>query len=86
MWPDFMGAVAFNRIARFMADPRDQRKTPEYFEVVGTEEGIFGCLGSSAAKTSAPRASAAGPTGHIATKDGMECGAASVQQTDSLTL
>ena len=45
MRPDFMGAVAFNRIARFMADPRDQRKTPEYFEVVGTEEGIFGCLG-----------------------------------------
>jgi fumarate reductase iron-sulfur subunit len=45
MRTDFMGAVAFNRIARFMTDPRDQRKAMEYFEVVGTEDGIFGCLG-----------------------------------------
>jgi fumarate reductase iron-sulfur subunit len=41
----FMGAVAFNRIARFMLDPRDQRTSDEYFEVVGNEDGIFGCLG-----------------------------------------
>lgn len=45
MRADFMGAVAFNRIARFITDPRDQRTVTEYFEVVGTEEGIFGCLG-----------------------------------------
>jgi fumarate reductase iron-sulfur subunit len=45
MRPDFMGAVAFNRIARFMVDPRDQRKDRQYFEVVGTDAGIFGCLG-----------------------------------------
>lgn len=41
----FMGAVAFNRIARFMLDPRDQRTGDEYFEAVGNEGGIFGCLG-----------------------------------------
>ncbi|NTW35854.1 MAG: fumarate reductase iron-sulfur subunit, partial [Syntrophobacteraceae bacterium] len=41
----FMGAVAFNRIARFMLDPRDQRTGDEYFEVVGNEGGLFGCLG-----------------------------------------
>ncbi len=45
MREDFMGAVAFNRIARFMMDPRDERTGTEYFEVVGNEEGIFGCLG-----------------------------------------
>lgn len=46
MVPDqFMGAAAFNRIARFMMDPRDQRSNDEYFEVVGSDEGIFGCLG-----------------------------------------
>jgi fumarate reductase iron-sulfur subunit len=45
MRSEFMGAVAFNRIARFMMDPRDQRTGNEYFEVVGNEEGIFGCLG-----------------------------------------
>lgn len=45
MRPDFVGAVALNRIARFMMDPRDQRTEKEYFEVVGTDEGIFGCMG-----------------------------------------
>ena len=42
--PDFLGAAALNHIARFMVDPRDQRKEQDYFEVVGTDEGIFGCL------------------------------------------
>jgi fumarate reductase iron-sulfur subunit len=45
MRPDFMGAAALNRIARFRLDPRDQRTEKEYFEVVGTDEGIFGCMG-----------------------------------------
>jgi fumarate reductase iron-sulfur subunit len=45
MRPDFIGAVALNRIARFMMDPRDQRTNKQYFEVVGTDEGIFGCMG-----------------------------------------
>ncbi len=45
MRPDFLGAVALNRIARFMVDPRDHRSQQDYFEVVGTDEGIFGCMG-----------------------------------------
>lgn len=45
MRPDFVGAVALNRIARFMMDPRDQRREDHYFELVGTDEGIFGCMG-----------------------------------------
>ncbi len=45
MREDFMGAAAFNRIARFIMDPRDERDEKEYFEVVGTDEGIFGCMG-----------------------------------------
>jgi len=45
MRPDFLGAAALNRIARFMVDPRDQRKERDYFEVVGSDEGIFGCMG-----------------------------------------
>jgi len=28
-----------------MLDPRDQRSNDEYFEIVGNDEGIFGCLG-----------------------------------------
>jgi len=42
---DFMGAVALNRIARFMLDPRDNRADREYFDVIGTDQGIFGCMG-----------------------------------------
>lgn len=45
MRPDFLGAVALNRIARFIIDPRDQRSDQNYFEIVGTDEGIFGCMG-----------------------------------------
>ena len=45
MREDFVGAVALNRIARFMLDPRDQRKDKDYFEIIGTDEGIFGCMG-----------------------------------------
>lgn len=45
MREDFMGAVALNRIARFLMDPRDERSEREYFQVIGTDEGIFGCMG-----------------------------------------
>jgi fumarate reductase iron-sulfur subunit len=45
MRENFVGAVAMNRIARFMMDPRDERSEQEYFEIIGTDEGIFGCMG-----------------------------------------
>jgi fumarate reductase iron-sulfur subunit len=45
MRADFVGAVAMNRIARFIMDPRDERSEREYFEIIGTDEGIFGCMG-----------------------------------------
>ncbi|MCA1742636.1 MAG: fumarate reductase iron-sulfur subunit [Desulfovibrionales bacterium] len=45
MREDFLGAVALNRISRFIIDRRDKRKEKDYFEVVGTDQGIFGCMG-----------------------------------------
>jgi fumarate reductase iron-sulfur subunit len=45
MREDFVGAVTMSRLARFMMDPRDERTEKEYFEVIGTDEGIFGCMG-----------------------------------------
>ncbi|BAF59199.1 MAG: fumarate reductase iron-sulfur subunit [Pelotomaculum sp.] len=42
---DFLGATGINRVARFMLDPRDERSDAEYFEVVGNEDGAFGCVG-----------------------------------------
>ncbi|MAG36897.1 MAG: succinate dehydrogenase/fumarate reductase iron-sulfur subunit [Dehalococcoidia bacterium] len=43
--PEFIGATGMLRVARFLVDPREQRPDPEIFEVVGTEEGVFGCVG-----------------------------------------
>lgn len=45
MRPDFLGAAGLNRVARFMVDPRDKRTEADYFKVVGSDEGIFGCMG-----------------------------------------
>ena len=42
---DFVGAVAANRLARFMIDPRDRRTNLQYYDVMGTDYGIFGCMG-----------------------------------------
>ena len=44
MRPDFVGAVGLNRIARFDIDPHDERTAEDYYELVGDDSGIFGCM------------------------------------------
>ncbi|MCU0767237.1 MAG: fumarate reductase iron-sulfur subunit [Gammaproteobacteria bacterium] len=44
MRPDFVGAVGVNKLARFRLDPRDTRDDAAYYDLVGTEEGVFGCM------------------------------------------
>ncbi len=44
MREDFIGAVGINKIARFRADPHDQRSDTDYYEVIGNDEGVFGCM------------------------------------------
>ncbi len=44
MRPDFVGAVGLNKIARYHLDPRDKRTDEEYYELVGDEDGVFGCM------------------------------------------
>ena len=51
---DFLGAAGLNRIARFMVDPRDERTPHRFFEVVGTEDGVFGCVGLMACEDNCP--------------------------------
>ncbi len=51
---DFVGAAMINRIARFMVDPRDRRTNAQYFEVIGAEEGVFGCVGLMACDDNCP--------------------------------
>ena len=55
MREDFVGAVAMNRIARFMTDPRDERTKDDFFDVIGTDEGIFGCMGLLACEDVCPK-------------------------------
>jgi fumarate reductase iron-sulfur subunit len=44
MREDFVGAVGMNRIARFRLDPRDARSDEDWYEIVGDDDGIFGCM------------------------------------------
>jgi fumarate reductase iron-sulfur subunit len=44
MRPDFVGAVGMNKIARFRLDPRDVRSDADFYEVVGDDSGVFGCM------------------------------------------
>jgi fumarate reductase iron-sulfur subunit len=44
MRPDFVGAVGLNKIARFRLDPRDQRTDADYYELIGDDNGVFGCM------------------------------------------
>lgn len=40
----FVGAVGINQIARFKLDPRDTRSDADFYEVIGDENGVFGCM------------------------------------------
>ena len=44
MNPDFLGAVGLNKIARYQLDPRDKRSNEDYYNIVGDEDGVFGCM------------------------------------------
>ena len=44
MHDDFVGAAGLNQIARFRLDPRDQRSDGDFYELVGDESGVFGCM------------------------------------------
>lgn len=55
VYPDFIGAAGLNRIGRFLFDPRDERGDQEWFELVSTDEGIFGCIGMMACDDVCPK-------------------------------
>ncbi|MDP2607135.1 MAG: fumarate reductase iron-sulfur subunit [Deltaproteobacteria bacterium] len=44
MREDFIGAVGLNKVARFKLDPRDRRTDEDYYEIVGDDDGVFGCM------------------------------------------
>ena len=44
MREDFIGAVGLNQITRFRLDPRDQRSDAQFYQLVGDDSGVFGCM------------------------------------------
>ncbi|MFC3092947.1 fumarate reductase iron-sulfur subunit [Alteromonas sediminis] len=44
MKDEFIGAVGMIKLARFALDPRDSRTSKDYYEVLGNENGVFGCM------------------------------------------
>ena len=44
MREEFIGAVGLNRAARFAIDPHDERTDADFYELIGDENGIFGCM------------------------------------------
>lgn len=52
---DFLGAASLNRVARFLIDPRDQRTENDYYEIIGNDMGIFGCMGLLACEDVCPK-------------------------------
>ena len=52
---DFMGAAGLVRIARFMIDPRDERTTSEFYDLIGSDQGVFGCMGLMACEDMCPK-------------------------------
>jgi fumarate reductase iron-sulfur subunit len=44
MREDFVGAVGMNRVARFRLDPRDARSDADWYDLIGNDDGVFGCM------------------------------------------
>ncbi|MGP1450304.1 MAG: fumarate reductase iron-sulfur subunit [Wolinella sp.] len=44
MRDDFVGAAGLNRVVRFMIDPHDKRTDEDYYELIGDDNGVFGCM------------------------------------------
>jgi fumarate reductase iron-sulfur subunit len=55
MREDFVGAVGLNKIARFRLDPRDRRNDDDYYEVIGDDDGVFGCMSLMACHDVCPK-------------------------------
>lgn len=53
--PEFVGPAGLNRIARFAMDPRDTRSDSDWFEVVSSDKGVFGCIGMMACHDICPK-------------------------------
>ena len=55
MRKDFVGAVGMAKIARFRLDPRDVRTDDDFYELIGDDTGVFGCMSLLACQDVCPK-------------------------------
>ena len=55
MRPDFIGAVGLNRVARFKVDPLDELSDEDFYELVGDDNGVFGCMSLLGCEDNCPK-------------------------------
>ena len=55
MRPEFVGPVGLNRVARFEVDPHDTRTAEDFYELIGDDNGIFGCMSLLACEDHCPK-------------------------------
>lgn len=55
MRPEFVGPVGLNRVARFDVDPHDERTAEDFYELIGDDNGIFGCMSLLACEDHCPK-------------------------------
>ena len=55
MRDDFLGAMGFMKVARFHLDPRDKRTDSDWYEVIGNDDGVFGCMSLMGCEDNCPK-------------------------------
>lgn len=55
MREDFIGGAGMNRVVRFMIDSHDKRTDEDFYELVGNDDGVFGCMSLIACHDTCPK-------------------------------
>ncbi len=55
MREDFLGAVGFMHVARFRLDSRDDRTDDDWYEIIGDDDGVFGCMSLMGCEDTCPK-------------------------------
>jgi len=55
MRDDFLGAMGMMKVARFSLDSRDKRSDKEWYEIIGNDNGVFGCMSLMGCEDQCPK-------------------------------
>lgn len=55
MRPNFIGATGLLRAARYWQDPHDHRTADDFYQLIGDDDGVFGCMSLLACADNCPK-------------------------------